>query len=178
VLKEMTSVDERHLLLLGLLQHQEMHGYQINDFIERQMSLCTNIKKATAYYLLDQMAKEGYVTQTAQRAGNRPLRKVYHITPAGQDVFFRWLRENLTEIGWPTFAFDVGLAFLDSLPPEESRKLLRRRLDRIRERIAYLKSVEHHADSLKSITDRHVALLKAEEEWLCRFIESLPRSRD
>jgi len=169
-------VDERHLLLLGLLQHQEMHGYQINDFIERQMSLCTDIKKATAYYLLERMAEEGYVTQTEERAGNRPMRKVYHITPAGQDAFFRWLRKNLTEIGWPTFAFDVGLAFLDSLPPEESRHLLRQRLNRIRERIAYLEGVEHHADSLKAITDRHIALLRAEEKWLDRFIGNLPLS--
>ncbi|MBK8835593.1 MAG: hypothetical protein IPO29_12335 [Anaerolineae bacterium] len=40
---------EREMLLLGLLRNGEMHGYQLNDYIERTPSFCADVKKATAY---------------------------------------------------------------------------------------------------------------------------------
>jgi len=50
---------DRQLLLLGLLRRQEMHGYQLNEFIEEKMHFCIDLKKPTAYYLLDKLAQEG-----------------------------------------------------------------------------------------------------------------------
>ena len=37
---------EREMLLLGLLRNGEMHGYQLNDYIERTLSFCAGVKKA------------------------------------------------------------------------------------------------------------------------------------
>ena len=48
---------ERQLLLLGLLRREDMHGYRLNEFIERDMAFCTDVKKPTAYYLLDKLAE-------------------------------------------------------------------------------------------------------------------------
>jgi DNA-binding PadR family transcriptional regulator len=48
---------DRQLLLLGLLRRQEMHGYQLNEFIEEKMHSCIDLKKPTAYYLLDKLAQ-------------------------------------------------------------------------------------------------------------------------
>ena len=50
---------ERELLLLGFLRREQAHGYRLNEFIEREMTACTDIKKPTAYFLLDKMAHEG-----------------------------------------------------------------------------------------------------------------------
>ena len=76
--------DDRSLLLLGVLMGQDQHGYQINEFIERALCRVTTMKKPTAYALLERLAARGYISVHREQSGNRPPRKVYSITPAGQ----------------------------------------------------------------------------------------------
>ena len=114
---------ERELLLLGLLQKEEMHGYQLHEFIDSFMQTCVDLKKSTAYYLLEKMAKEGYVTRTEEREGNRPPRRVYHLTPAGEARFLDLLRQNLATYLPAKFPGDTGLTFLDNLPTDRSHHL-------------------------------------------------------
>lgn len=54
---------ERKLLLLGILRQQEMHGYQLYEFIERDLAACTNLTKPTAYYLLNKMAEDNWIVE-------------------------------------------------------------------------------------------------------------------
>ena len=68
---------DRQLLLLGLLRREEMHGYQINEFIEEKMHFCIDLKKPTAYYILDKLAQQKYVAVEREQAGNRPPRRSY-----------------------------------------------------------------------------------------------------
>lgn len=65
----------RRLILLGVLRQQEMHGYQLLEFINNTLTTCTDIKKPTAYYLLKKMHEEGLISQETVQAGNRPDRK-------------------------------------------------------------------------------------------------------
>jgi len=61
----------RELLLLGLLRQSEMHGYKIIEFIERDLAICTDLKKPTAYFLLDKMAQNGWISWMEEREGKR-----------------------------------------------------------------------------------------------------------
>ncbi|HYB01600.1 MAG TPA: hypothetical protein VED37_15385 [Ktedonobacteraceae bacterium] len=45
------AMDERMLLLLGLLKAQSQHGYQINEFIEHNLKRMIDMKRSTAYSL-------------------------------------------------------------------------------------------------------------------------------
>ena len=83
---------DRELLLLGLLRQSGMHGYRIVEFIERDLAVCTDLKKSNAYFLLDKMAQGGLVTWAEEREGNRPPRRTYQITPAGETQFQKLLR--------------------------------------------------------------------------------------
>jgi DNA-binding PadR family transcriptional regulator len=49
-------MDERALLLLGVLRVQSQHGYQINEFIERTLGRVTDMKKPTAYAILERLS--------------------------------------------------------------------------------------------------------------------------
>ncbi len=75
---------ERELLLLGLLRGQEMHGYQLNEIISR-VNRYIELKKATVYFLLDKMDNSGWIKRTDEQEGNRPPRRVYHLTAEGED---------------------------------------------------------------------------------------------
>ena len=80
---------DRKLLLLGLLRQQEMHGYQLYEFIERELSFCTDLKKPTAYYLLNKMAERGWIVEEQSQEGKRPPRKVFRLTAQGEAAYQR-----------------------------------------------------------------------------------------
>lgn len=91
-------MDERHLLLLGLLMAQRQHGYSINEFIERNLGRVSGMKRATAYALLEKLERDGLVSmETVETVGNYPPRKVYAITEAGRETFFAPMQQLLVD---------------------------------------------------------------------------------
>ena len=112
------------LLLLGLLRQQNMHGYQLYEFIDRGFSVCTDLKKPTAYYLLNKMAEEGLISEDHIQEGNRPLRRVYTLTEKGEAEYQRLLRANLAIARLILAAMPVWLLleWLDALLKRLSQK--------------------------------------------------------
>lgn len=157
---------ERKLLLLGLLRRQGMHGYRLNEFIERNLSLYTDLKRPTAYYLLDQMVRDGWLTAQIEQEGQRPPRRVYRLTPLGEEAFRRLLREALAAYRPPTFPGDIALGFLDELPKEEAIQLLEARKQGLQERLENLLRVPPHPGSLQWLFEHQIHHLRSELEWL------------
>jgi len=164
---------ERKLLLLGLLRQQEMHGYQLYEFIERDLSSCTDLKKPTAYYLLNKMAQEGWMSEEQTQEGNRPPRTVYRLTPKGEDAFLGLLRDNLSSFMPANFPGDAGLAFLDALDAEEAIGLLSQRRLAMLSTLEELRSVPGHHGSQQLVVEHQARHLKAELEWLDEVIDQL-----
>lgn len=160
-------MDERELLLLGILMAQSQYGYRINEFIEQNLSRVTEMKKPTAYAILARLRDAGYVVEHTEQAGNRPQRKVYTITPAGKARFMALLRESLNQAGTPLLGGNVGLMFLHHLDSGEARAALRRRLDQVRAQIAEYEQVPVHSQyGVELALDRLRAHLRAEAAWL------------
>jgi DNA-binding PadR family transcriptional regulator len=161
---------ERELLLLGILRQMRMYGYQLHEFIERDLSSCTDLKKATTYFLLDKMAKKGWISQIEEREGNRPPRQVYEITPEGEQVFQRLLRENLRTHTSARFAGDIGIAYADSLPAHELQELLALRRKALVEELEIARAVPEHQGSIQLLLEHRVVHLQAELAWLDTII--------
>lgn len=164
---------ERELLLLGLLRQHEMHGYELHSFIENAMSTCIDLKKPTAYLLLDQMTAAGWITVSEQRSGNRPPRKVYRLTTAGEAQFDRLLRANLASVVEVKFGGDVGLAFVDALPPAEAIDLLTQRRQMLVTQLQAAQQVPPHAGSLQILIDHQAHYLASELAWVDKVIAQL-----
>lgn len=156
-----TSEDPRILLLLGLLRRQEMHGYQLNEFLLEELAACASIKKPTAYYLLRKLAEQGWVTETSEQEGNRPPRRVYRITTQGEAAFLRLLRKLLPHYEPTYFDNDLPLAYLHELPLDEARALLTQRREQILQTRESLRAVPAHRGSVQWLIEhqrRHVEL--------------------
>ena len=168
-------MDERALLLLGILRAQSQHAYQINEFIERTLGRVTDMKKPTAYALLDRLCQAGQVSMHTEQEGNRPPRKVYAITPEGEALFFELLRSNLAVPDSLGGAGDIGMMFLDSLPAYEALALLERRRAQLDEQIAaYERAPKHeHGLGVDLALDRQLTLLRADRAWLDGVIARL-----
>jgi DNA-binding PadR family transcriptional regulator len=165
--------DPNTLLLLGLLKGQRQHGYQLNDFIERNLARFTTLKKASAYAALDRLEKSGLIEAHSEQAGNRPTRKVYALTPQGEQQFLDLLRAHLARPEPVAFYGDLGLMFLNQLPRDEALSLLTERAQAVDEQIASLERVPTHEGALGAglfgvdlAVSRQLALLRADRDWL------------
>ncbi|MCM3272442.1 PadR family transcriptional regulator [Paenibacillus elgii] len=168
-------MDERTLLLLGILMSQSLHGYQINEFIDKNLSRVTSMKKATAYAILDKLKAAGFIDVHEEQEGNRPPRKVYSITPSGKEEFNKLLRENLSEQDNTTFKGDVGLMFLDYISNEEVIDCLMFRLNGLTKQIEELQKTPKHKFSrgIDLSIEHHLVCKQAERNWLLLVIEKL-----
>lgn len=164
---------EKKLLLLGLLRRQEMHGYQLNEFIDNNLSLCTDLKKPTAYYLLDKMAADGWISAASEQEGNRPPRRVYRLTETGETAFQQLLRENLAQYSPVNFSGDIGMAFLDWLSPAEALPLLEAQKTQVAARLETVRAIPPHGGSLQLIFSHQTRHLQAELDWLNEVIQQL-----
>jgi DNA-binding PadR family transcriptional regulator len=166
-------VVERELLLLGLLREQAMHGYQLLEFIDTQMSTCVDLKKPTAYFLLEKMTAAGWIRFEQGQEGHRPPRRVYTLTPAGEVAFQKLLRENLGSYQPARFASDIGLAFVDTLPADEALALLRQRRTAAQELLAIVQAAPEHPGGAQLMIEHQVHHLASELSWLDGVIEHM-----
>lgn len=170
-------MDERELLVLGLLKAQSQHGYQINEFIERNLGRVSDMKKATAYSILKRLNIQGYVSVTIEQEGNRPPKQVYSITPKGSLRFEELLKLSLSHVDDVTPAGDIGIMFLDHLPKEDVLACLNQRLAKVEASLYILEQVEQHGHGIGvdlSIQHRTV-LLRADRDWLQSILAQLSR---
>lgn len=157
---------DRKLLLLGLLRMQEMHGYQLNDFIDAFLAVCVDVKKPTAYYLLNKMHQDGWIAVAEQKEGNRPVRRVYSITPAGENAFQELLRINLGSYSPVQFNSDIGLAFMDALSKEDRSHFLSQRRDDLKQQLAVVEKIPEHPGNFQLMIEHQARHLQTELDWL------------
>lgn len=153
-----------------------MHGYQLAEFIDHNLAACTDLKKATAYFLLDKMYASGWVDFEEEQEGKRPTRRIYHITPEGEAAFQRLLRENLASYPQTFFAGDIGLGFLDNLTRAEALALLQQRRAAIAEQYTALETAPVHPGGFQWILEHRAAYLKAELTWLDTILERIEQN--
>ncbi len=165
---------ERELLLLGMLRMQEQHGYQLNEAIQTHLAGSIHLTKTTAYDLLKKMTAEGWVTFREEHAGNRPQRRMYTITPAGEEAFQRLLRESLSSYRPAELVSDISLAFLEVLRSDEALELLGQRRTIIASLLAEVsRKTAEHPNSMQLMIEHRVRHLTAELAWVDDIIHRL-----
>ncbi len=86
--KENTTI----YILLGLLNHEELSGYDIKKRIDIMISNFWEIGYGQIYPTLARLEKEGLVTKRTSETSNGPEKNLYSITGAGRDLLTQWLK--------------------------------------------------------------------------------------
>jgi DNA-binding PadR family transcriptional regulator len=169
-------MDANELLLLGLLDRQEMHGYRLHEFLEHQLQFVSDLKRPTAYRLLEQLHRQGLVERASEREGRRPERMIYRVTQAGRARFDELLRLHLATAGRTIYPGNVALLFSERISPEERRSLLQKRLAGVEEQWRVLEpAVEAHSPNTPArlALEHDLAHLQVEARWLAATIERI-----
>ncbi|HEY9818261.1 MAG TPA: PadR family transcriptional regulator [Candidatus Obscuribacterales bacterium] len=129
-------------VILGLLQQQERTGYDLKtDCFDDCISHLWPADQAQIYRTLDKLESQAWITCTVEIQHDRPNRKVYQITQAGEAALTHWLQTHhpLPVLREPLL---VQLYFAAQLPNEAIMHLLEQELEARQEKLAQCEAIE------------------------------------
>lgn len=175
-------------VMLGLLQQQERTGYDLKtECFDDCLSHLWPADQAQIYRTLDKLESQGWINCTVQIQRDRPNRKVYRITEAGEAELTHWLQTHhpLPVLREPLL---MQLYFAAQLPNEAIVYLLEQELEARQEKLAQCEAIEalslsNPAASREQELHRLVLdLVKQREQtyldWLEQAIRAMHTLRD
>lgn len=125
-----TSGDITRMVLLGTLSLAPAHGYEVKTKLERwDMHWWADVQTGAIYAGLKRLEREGLIERTAsEREGNRPVRRIFRITPDGATELRRLLAEAWQGVTRFSRPIDVALSFYHLLSQDEIEEHLHNRL--------------------------------------------------
>ncbi len=78
-------------VLLGFLNQQPAHGYDLHEHIEAELGQIWHISLSQTYNILNRLETQGYIAGMMQEQDKLPARKRFRLTAAGRRRFEDWL---------------------------------------------------------------------------------------
>ena len=101
--------------LLGFLIQAPMHGYDLHQQVEAKLGEIWYMGISNIYGALKRLEQSGQVESDLVPQNDRPPRKVYRITPAGEQSFLDWLRRPVPAMREMRVEFPTKLYFFRAL---------------------------------------------------------------
>jgi len=178
----MTIISDLEAAILGLIYEEPQYGYQLEKTIEGWgMRNWTQIGFSSIYYVLKKLEKRELVKSRLEKVEGKPSRKVFTITDHGRQVMKEKLIDLLSWNKKLINPFDLGLAYLNYLEPQEVVDCLQNYSESAQNRIRFLESSVKMQKELNApyyvvaLFSRPLAILKIEIEWVESFIEEIKR---
>jgi DNA-binding PadR family transcriptional regulator len=161
-----------------------MHAYRMQKLIrQRGKDRVVNVRaRASLYQAIERLARLGLVeARETVRGEGYPDRTVYAMTPAGRAALAEWLRAMLrtTEGEFPEFPAAVSV--LPVLTPDDARRQLELRAERLAAALAETEAVLRSQGDLPRLflleEEYRRAVLEAELAWVRSVVEDLRAGR-
>ncbi|MBF6086605.1 PadR family transcriptional regulator [Nocardia cyriacigeorgica] len=169
------------IAVLALLEERPMHPYEMYQLLTlRREDKLVKVRPGSLYHVVTRLAELELVrAEGIDRAGNRPERTTYRITPDGRETLRKRIAELLRKPLPEYPLFPVALGEAHNLPKAEVLALLRERVDHLAGELAELETMIGKAER-KQIPRRYwivlpylCATVRAESEWVERLIDEL-----
>ena len=176
----MHIISDLEAAILGLVYENPQYGYQLEKIIEGWgMRNWTQIGFSSIYYVLKKLEKKDLVTAELKKVEGKPSRKVFTITELGKEIMKEKLNDLLSWNKKLISPFDLGIAYLNYLEPEEVIECLENYIKSAEGRIKFLESSVKIQKELNApyyvvaLFSRPLLNLKNELEWVEEFIEEI-----
>ncbi len=124
--------------LLGFLMDGPMHGYNLHRRVEGELGVIWYMGISNVYGALKRLEQAGQVASTFKPQEDRPSRKIYRITPAGERGFLDWVRQPIPTMRDMRVEFPAKLYLLRALGLEGIGELITAQEAICRERVEWL----------------------------------------
>lgn len=127
--------------ILGLLERQSMHGYEMfQQFQGGVLGQIVHLEMSQMYAFLKKLERLEYIEAEVEPQGVRPPRRNFHLTGQGRSVFHSWL---LTPVERPReirVQFLLKLYFAQLFAPDQLPHLLDQEVIACQKFLTYLES--------------------------------------
>jgi DNA-binding PadR family transcriptional regulator len=163
--------------ILGLLSQKPMSGYDAKQYLENLGWLVGNPSFGAIYPALHGLLEDGLVTLQVVFYENKPPRKVYSITTAGERALDEWIHQPLL-VGASTKAFVMRLLLATHLSDDGLVAHLQQRRQQVVEQQAALKQTIDTTDPANDSGQRlafdyGMTIASTELAWLEDLIATL-----
>ncbi|MBW5467786.1 PadR family transcriptional regulator [Brevibacillus formosus] len=166
------------LLVLGLLMEGEKHPYEVQQQVKvRGMDCYMKYAKGSLYYAFDQLEKSGMIeVKEVIRETSRPDKKMYGITPKGEEQFQQLLLEELQKPMQLTNPIYAALTFASYGDSQKMDEALEVNIQEVRRLAGLLESIQEEKRERLSWGARAILIgaiehLQAEMRWMERIRE-------
>jgi DNA-binding PadR family transcriptional regulator len=170
------------LVILGLIAETDRYGYDIERCLEeRGMRNWTEIGFSSIYYILNKLEVAGWLQSRRVNDETKPTRKVYQLNETGGEVYRKAVLVRLSSPRPHTADFDLALANMTALQPEEILHALTTRRKALQASLGEVKdkwqrdgqgALPFHVEAL---FDHSVSMVQSELSWLDAFIMQLKK---
>ena len=126
------------LVVLCLLAERPMHGYELNQELERrEVRDWAGISRPQVYYSLKKLARSGHLSRAGSGEGGAgPERQVWRLNPTGKKALSQALAREEWAVQRPPPPFLTWLALSAFAEPEDRLRLIQRRREYLQEQVA------------------------------------------
>ena len=150
-------------ILLGFLNYQPMTGYELKQAIDSSTAHFWHAYHSQIYTTLRQMEVDGLVTSERQQQESLPDRRIYTITPAGQQALKDWLNQIQTEVSPIKEDLLVRLFFSAQRDPQMVLAELRLQYELHQAKQAAYQAIAEHI--IKEHSQEHPSLQRDQQFW-------------
>ena len=127
--------------ILGLLEGQPMHGYEMfQQFEGGTLRQIVHLEMSQMYAFLKKLERMQYIEAQLEPQGVRPPRKVFHLTQLGHEVFLSWLMEPVERPREIRILFLIKLYFVQRILPDKIVPLLKQEIAACQKFLDHLES--------------------------------------
>ncbi|HEV2579530.1 MAG TPA: helix-turn-helix transcriptional regulator [Ktedonobacteraceae bacterium] len=127
--------------ILGLLEHQPMHGYEMfQQFQDGILGQVVHLEMSQMYAFLKKLERLGHIEAELEPQGTRPPRKIFHLTDQGRAVFQDWLTTPVERPREIRLLFLLKLYFAQSIMPRQVSHLVELELAACQKFLAHLEA--------------------------------------
>ena len=172
-----TRLKSFHHFILGLLTQEPMSGYDIKRFLESLGWLVGSPSYGAIYPALHTLLQDSLVTVQVLSDNNKPPRKIYTITEAGERALQEWILQPFNPNA-STRAFTMRLILANHLSADGLIAHLQQRYKQVADRRAALikmnDSLDREMDVGQRLTqDYAMTMANAELLWLESVLQQL-----
>lgn len=164
------------IAVLALLRQGPMHPYQMRRLLKsRHKDEILALRPGSLYHAIGRLERAEWIAvEGTARAGRRPERTIYRITPDGETALLSALRKMIATPRHEASDFMAAMSFLVHLTPSEALPRLRERCRHLEtaidEREAVLAMVREQVPRIHLIESEYLlAVQRAELAWTHRL---------
>ena len=169
------------LCVLELLDERPMHPYELASTMrDRHQDEFIRLNFGSLYHTVDVLERNGWIVGSEpEKAGRRPERTVYRLTPAGRELLVKVVGDLLAHPRREYPQFAAGLMFMHHLDPAQAKAHLDERAASLTATIEKLERImgELRDEGLSRLSlvelEHKIAMHVAERRWVVRLAKDI-----